>query len=551
MNVNDFRWFRIKAFFMLVAVLFAVAAILYPIGYFGPLSSRIRGLFMKHTKTGNPLVDSVAEHQPANSRMYEAYLNLPLDFVHYGIVVCLLKRNNACYFLAIYGYIAWHFSLKMSRLVLICGPIVAIMCAIWLGFVLDFILEPFKLLLGERRPITHKIQNGSKKGEKDKEEQKAKAKGKPNKGKASSLSEDEWATSEWQEGHRTGGMAALILKFKMAGWDFIPTSAQETIHQVQNTWKGEDASRGTVLTARALFSVFVVYYVLYISDLPKRTTTFLRHCDEVAMSMSNPMVKYKARLQNGREIIVDDHWLGYKWLDQNTPKDSRVMAWWDYGYQITGIGRRATLADGNTWNHEQIATIGKLLSSSVKFSHNITRHLADYVLVWTGGQQDDLGISPHFARIGNSVYPGHCKNPRTKQEDPFCQGYGFRGSKNDPLPMMAKSLVYNLFMHDKNGPVKVDESLFQEVFTSARRYMRIFKVVNASQESKDWVKDPANRICDAPGSWYCVGQYPPAIRWFIDRRESFSQVEDFNKKGRKSKYTEAIEKQRREGKVEI
>ena len=56
--------------------------------YFGPISSRIRGLpgppfkafglfgilrcfcfgssrFVKHTKTGNPLVDSVAEHQPA------------------------------------------------------------------------------------------------------------------------------------------------------------------------------------------------------------------------------------------------------------------------------------------------------------------------------------------------------------------------------------------------------------------------------------------------------------------------------------------------------
>jgi len=29
-------------------------------GYFGPISSRIRGLFVKHTKTGNPLVDSVA-----------------------------------------------------------------------------------------------------------------------------------------------------------------------------------------------------------------------------------------------------------------------------------------------------------------------------------------------------------------------------------------------------------------------------------------------------------------------------------------------------------
>ena len=36
-------------------------------GYFGPLSARIRSLFVQHTRTGNPLVDSVAEHQPASA----------------------------------------------------------------------------------------------------------------------------------------------------------------------------------------------------------------------------------------------------------------------------------------------------------------------------------------------------------------------------------------------------------------------------------------------------------------------------------------------------
>jgi len=27
-----------------------------------------------------------------------------------------------------------------------------------------------------------------------------------------------------------------------------------------------------------------------------------------------------------------------------------VIAWWDYGYQITGIAKRTSLADGNTWS---------------------------------------------------------------------------------------------------------------------------------------------------------------------------------------------------------
>ena len=37
--------------------------------------------------------------------------------------------------------------------------------------------------------------------------------------------------------------------------------------------------------------------------------------------------------------------------------------------------------------------------------------------------------------------------------------------------------------------------------------MAVSQVLNVSNESKAWVADPANRICDAPGSWYCVGQH--------------------------------------------
>ena len=35
---------------------------------------------------------------------------------------------------------------------------------------------------------------------------------------------------------------------------------------------------------------------------------------------------------------------------------------------------------------------------------------------------------------------------------------------------------------------------------------------------------PANRVCDAPGSWYCTGQYPPGVRSLIDKRKNFAQL---------------------------
>jgi len=66
---------RVKVAIPVLAVVVAVVAVLYPTGYFGPLSARVRGLFVKHTRTGNPLVDSVAEHQPANAQAYQQYLH--------------------------------------------------------------------------------------------------------------------------------------------------------------------------------------------------------------------------------------------------------------------------------------------------------------------------------------------------------------------------------------------------------------------------------------------------------------------------------------------
>merc|ERR1712216_497533 len=93
-------------------------------------------------------------------------------------------------------------------------------------------------------------------------------------------------------------------------------------------------------------------------------------------------------------------------------------------------GNRTSIADGNTWNHEHIATLGFILTSEERVSHGYIRHLADYVLVWAGDHGDDLGKSPHLARIGNSLYPDHCGDA-----DPTCQKFGFYGGdRGNPTP---------------------------------------------------------------------------------------------------------------------
>ena len=55
--------FRVQVFLGALAFVSLLVVLVIPKSYFGPISSRVRGLFVPHTKTGNPLVDSVAEHQ--------------------------------------------------------------------------------------------------------------------------------------------------------------------------------------------------------------------------------------------------------------------------------------------------------------------------------------------------------------------------------------------------------------------------------------------------------------------------------------------------------
>merc|ERR1712032_112191 len=59
---------------------------------------------------------------------------------------------------------------------------------------------------------------------------------------------------------------------------------------------------------------------------------------------------------------------------------------------------------------------------------------------------------------------------------------------------------------------------FEEVYVSKHEKVRIVKLLQVSEESKRWGADPKNRLCDAPGSWYCPGQYPPAIKDLFDKQ---------------------------------
>ena len=120
----------------------AIIAMLYPTGYFGPLSSRIRGLFVQHTRTGNPLVDSVAEHQPTSPQAYYQFLNIMCYFAPMGFIISLVKnRSSANTFLHAYAAVSYYFCSKMSRLVVLLGPIGSSLGGVAIGFIVDWCID--------------------------------------------------------------------------------------------------------------------------------------------------------------------------------------------------------------------------------------------------------------------------------------------------------------------------------------------------------------------------------------------------------------------------
>merc|ERR1719201_3285227 len=127
MNTKEFVKFRVMTIFACAVAVIAVIVVLSPFGYFAPLGARIRGLFVKHTITGNPLVDSVAEHQPASAGAYRSSLHNPLYWCPLGFALCFWNRNNAATFAVVYAFVAYTFSAKMSRLLIICAPIVSVL----------------------------------------------------------------------------------------------------------------------------------------------------------------------------------------------------------------------------------------------------------------------------------------------------------------------------------------------------------------------------------------------------------------------------------------
>jgi dolichyl-diphosphooligosaccharide--protein glycosyltransferase len=100
-------------------------------------------------------------------------------------------------------------------------------------------------------------------------------------------------------------------------------------------------------------------------------------------------------------IVTNDWKESLEWIKTNTPKDSVVAAWWDYGYWITTLSERATLADNATIDSVRIQNIAKTLLSSPDEGWKMLQEMdADYVVIFVSGEKLDTGNNESVYMLG-------------------------------------------------------------------------------------------------------------------------------------------------------
>lgn len=266
----------------------------------------------------------------------------------------------------------------------------------------------------------------------------------------------------------------------------------------------ETDSKKAKKSASKGFPVFqLISKVLVLSSFVYYLGYFVMHCTWVTSNAySSPSVVLASKNPDGSPSIIDDYREAYYWLRMNTPEDAKVMAWWDYGYQIGGMADRTTLVDNNTWNNTHIATVGKAMASPEHVSYEILKkHDVDYVLIIFGGvlgySGDDINKFLWMVRISEGIWP-----EEIRERNYFSDRGEYRVDHEAP-DAMKDSLMYKMSYYrftelfggrdgvdrvrNQNIPAsrKITLDTLEEAFTSQNWIVRIYKVKDLDNLGRD------------------------------------------------------------------
>ena len=94
-------------------------------------------------------------------------------------------------------------------------------------------------------------------------------------------------------------------------------------------------------------------------------------------------------LNGGTSYPPSNDWIEtLEWIKFNTPEDSVVASWWDYGYWLSTVAERTTLIDNATISTWQIEKVAEIFMSTPDEAWNLlTAWDVDYVVVYVAAQR--------------------------------------------------------------------------------------------------------------------------------------------------------------------
>ena len=265
----------------------------------------------------------------------------------------------------------------------------------------------------------------------------------------------------------------------------------------------------------------------------------------------------------GSELQYTDWLQALSWMRLNTPPSSVVFAWWDYGYWITALGDRRTLADNGTQNSTQIGMIAQTFLDNITMAlPNLVRYNVSYVAIFitpssssSGGTQwqgfGEDGKWYWMARIGNNtVWNGNYQVMFL--EGPVNQQTG-TGDYTRILKSANGKVVGNTTI-TSNGQLSDDSMLgymmaktttdpqltaspyLTEVFQSTNKFVYLFQVnaLKASQVTMRPIKSPINygdkvslqgNLTDPQGNPLTLSNPPITLESSVDSGQSWQEID--------------------------
>merc|ERR1711871_981766 len=389
-----------------------------------------------------PIIASVSEHQPTTwtSFFFDLHILVPLAPV--GLFFLFSNVTDGGIFIILYGTLAWYFAGVMVRLMLTLAPIACILSAIGISEIITRFSTLIKVSISKSlifRAVMYflSIVSGKKKPDRESND------------KDNSVHGDGMVVNESDQNVKSYTLSLSLFSI--------------------------------VITGATILLLAFSYHATYVSS----------------MAYSSPSIVIDAgRVHGGRRIMWDDYREAYFWMRQNTHEDSKILSWWDYGYQMSAMANRAVLVDNNTWNNTHIATVGRALASTEEDAYPIFESLdVDYVLVIFGGltgySSDDINKFLWPVRIGSGVFP----NDMPSERDFYSVNGQFDVGPNG-APALHNCVAYKLCYYrygqvqsrygkppgfdlarnTEVGVKNIQLTTMEEAFTSEHWIVRIYKV---------------------------------------------------------------------------